>query len=178
MVLEEFRWFGGICGRKILFRIKKEAEQTGFKGTRTGHNCRRPQKISGPPKGRQQTSTPPSPLHRFCQLSSPARYAAAAAAAAPAPAPAPLLPSSVSASQSPAFLSPSFLLLLRDPNGSLFPPRCPHPDPQVLLPCRGGDLPTPRRCRHYLLVAIRWPERLSARVQVTLFAWGSRAVVS
>lgn len=79
---------------------------------------------------------------------------------------------------SPLLAHGSFLLLLRDPNGSLFPPRCPHPDPQVLLPCRGGDLPTPRRCRHYLLVAIRWPERLSARVQVTLFAWGSCAVVS
>ena len=28
---------GGICERKILFQMKKEADQTGFKGTRTGH---------------------------------------------------------------------------------------------------------------------------------------------
>jgi len=34
--LEEFGWFGGIGERKILFRIKKEADQAGFKGTRTG----------------------------------------------------------------------------------------------------------------------------------------------
>jgi len=27
---------GGICERKIMFRMKKEADQTGFKGTQTG----------------------------------------------------------------------------------------------------------------------------------------------
>ena len=27
---------GGICERKTLFRMKKEADQAGFKGTRTG----------------------------------------------------------------------------------------------------------------------------------------------
>ena len=27
---------GGICERKILFRMKKEVDQAGFKGTRTG----------------------------------------------------------------------------------------------------------------------------------------------
>jgi len=31
MVVEEFGWFGGICERKILFRMKKEADQIGFK---------------------------------------------------------------------------------------------------------------------------------------------------
>jgi len=31
--LEEFR---GICERKTLFRMKKEADQVGFKGTRMG----------------------------------------------------------------------------------------------------------------------------------------------
>jgi len=36
MVLEEFGWFGGICERKTRFRMKKEADQAGFKGTRTG----------------------------------------------------------------------------------------------------------------------------------------------
>ena len=29
---------GEICERKILFRMKKEADQTRFKSTRTGHN--------------------------------------------------------------------------------------------------------------------------------------------
>ena len=35
-ILEEFRWFGGICEMKTLFRMKKEADQAGFKDTRTG----------------------------------------------------------------------------------------------------------------------------------------------
>ena len=35
MVLEEFGWFGEICGRKTLFRMKKEADQARFKGTQT-----------------------------------------------------------------------------------------------------------------------------------------------
>ena len=38
VLLEEFGWFGGICERKTLFRMKKEADQAGFKGTRTGPN--------------------------------------------------------------------------------------------------------------------------------------------
>ena len=29
---------GGICERKPLFRMKKEADQAGFKGTRTGRS--------------------------------------------------------------------------------------------------------------------------------------------
>jgi len=36
MVVEESGWFGRICERKILFRMKKETDQAGFKGTRTG----------------------------------------------------------------------------------------------------------------------------------------------
>ena len=31
LVLEEFGWFRGICERKTLFRLKKEADQAGFK---------------------------------------------------------------------------------------------------------------------------------------------------
>jgi len=31
-----FEKSGEICGRKTLFRMKKEADQAGFKGTRTG----------------------------------------------------------------------------------------------------------------------------------------------
>ena len=30
-----WRNYGGICERKTRFRMKKEADQTGFKGTRT-----------------------------------------------------------------------------------------------------------------------------------------------
>jgi len=33
--LVRFEEFGGICERKTLFQMKKEADQAGFKGTRT-----------------------------------------------------------------------------------------------------------------------------------------------
>jgi len=35
MVVEEFGWFGEIYERKILFQMKKEVDQTGFKSMRT-----------------------------------------------------------------------------------------------------------------------------------------------
>ncbi|KAG0514301.1 hypothetical protein BDA96_10G179100 [Sorghum bicolor] len=92
-------------------------------------------------ENQQQTSTPPSPLLRFCQLSSPARYAAAAA-------PAPLrLPSPVSASQSPAFLSPSFLAATGTRQLPPPPPRSERLTVPALLPTprSAGAPPLPRR---------------------------------
>jgi len=32
-ILKEFGWFGGICERKTLFRMKKEADEAEFKDT-------------------------------------------------------------------------------------------------------------------------------------------------
>ena len=36
---------GGICERKTLFRMKKEADQAGFKGTRMGPNSKALEKL-------------------------------------------------------------------------------------------------------------------------------------